>query len=100
MVYCTWVNSQSSQKNVSPRSMCLLPSPRCLTHLPFRERREHRVFQLLLQMIPGLEERLVEGSEENVIHVAELVCFLLATCLERLMQFTYPDSERRFQRQI
>ena len=51
-------------------------------------------------MIPGLEERLVEGSEENVIHVAELVCFLLAACLERLMQFTYPDSERRFQRQI
>jgi hypothetical protein len=78
----------------------LLPSPRCLTHLPFRERQEHRVFQLLLQMIPGLEERLVEGSEENIIHVAELVCFLLATCLEHLVQFTYPDSERRFQRQI
>lgn len=43
--------------------------------LAVRERREHRVFQVLLQMIPGLEERLVEGSEENVIHVAELVCF-------------------------
>jgi hypothetical protein len=40
-----------------------------------RQRREHRVFTLLLQMVPGLEERLVEGSEENVLHVAELVRF-------------------------
>jgi hypothetical protein len=43
-----------------------------------RERREHRIFQALLQMIPGLEERLMEGSNEDVIHVAELVrgnCF-------------------------
>jgi hypothetical protein len=40
---------------------------------PARERREHRIFQALLQMIPGLEERLMEGSNEDVIHVAELV---------------------------
>lgn len=46
---------------------------RCLIHILTREQREHRVFQLLLQMIPGLEERLVEGSEENVLHIAELV---------------------------
>jgi hypothetical protein len=38
-----------------------------------RERREHRVFRLLLQMVPGLEERLMEGSEEDLIHVAEMV---------------------------
>ena len=28
-------------------------------------------------MIPGLEEHLINGSEENVIHIAELVCFSL-----------------------
>jgi len=38
-----------------------------------RERREHRVFQLLLQMIPGLQERLMESSDEHVGHIAELV---------------------------
>jgi hypothetical protein len=37
------------------------------------ELREHRVFSRLLQMIPGLEDRLMEGSNENVIHVAELI---------------------------
>jgi hypothetical protein len=25
-------------------------------------------------MIPGLEERLMEGSDEDVVHVTELVC--------------------------
>jgi len=37
------------------------------------EEQEHRVFQQLLQMIPGLEERLMEGSDENVLHIAELI---------------------------
>jgi len=37
------------------------------------ERREHRIFKILLQMIPGLEERLMEGSNEDVVHVAELI---------------------------
>jgi hypothetical protein len=38
-----------------------------------RERIEHRVFKQLLQMIPGLEERVLGGSEEEVIHIADLV---------------------------
>jgi hypothetical protein len=38
-----------------------------------RERREHRVFQELLKSVPGLEERLMEGSEEEVGLLAELV---------------------------
>ena len=38
-----------------------------------RERREHRVFRQLLQMIPGLEDRLMEGSNEDIVHIAELV---------------------------
>ena len=39
----------------------------------FRERREHRVYRLLLEMVPGLEERLLNGSEEDLIHIADLV---------------------------
>jgi hypothetical protein len=38
-----------------------------------RERREHRVFQQLLRMVPGLEERIMEGSGEEIGHVADLV---------------------------
>jgi hypothetical protein len=38
-----------------------------------RERREHRVFQQLLQMIPGLEDRLMSGSADDVVHIADLV---------------------------
>lgn len=44
------------------------------THrITLRERREHCVFTHLLQMIPELEERLMSGSDEEVLHVAELV---------------------------
>lgn len=38
-----------------------------------RERKEHRVFDQLLQMVPGLEDRLLNGSDEEVGRVAELV---------------------------
>ena len=31
------------------------------------------MFSMLLQMAPGLEERLMEGSEDDVVSVAELV---------------------------
>ena len=39
-----------------------------------RERREYRVYRSLLCMIPGLEERLVNGSDEETRMVADLVC--------------------------
>lgn len=39
----------------------------------FRERREAKVYRSLMKMVPGLEERLVEGSEEEVFIVSELV---------------------------
>jgi hypothetical protein len=44
--------------------------------LDSRERREHIVFRSLLQMVPGLEERLTESSEDDIIHIAELVSYL------------------------
>lgn len=31
------------------------------------------MFNRLLQMIPGLENRLMEGSNEDIVHIAELV---------------------------
>ena len=38
----------------------------------FRELREHRVYDTLLKMIPNLEERLMNASEEEVAMIAEL----------------------------
>jgi hypothetical protein len=38
-----------------------------------RERREHRVFTKLLQMIPGMEERIMSSSEEEVTFIMDLV---------------------------
>jgi hypothetical protein len=44
-----------------------------------RERREHRVFAELLQIVSGLEERLLEGDDDEVFVVAEMVCLEQAT---------------------
>jgi hypothetical protein len=41
--------------------------------LSYRDRREYAVFKALLKMVPGLEGRLVDASEEGVIHIADLV---------------------------
>lgn len=41
-----------------------------LTH---EERREYRVFNILIQMMPGLEERLKESFTEDVVHIGELI---------------------------
>lgn len=66
---------------IDPRS-CLQPSNPSLntslsnlrTNKNSRERREHEVFKQLLQITPGLEERLMTGSEEEVLHICDLVC--------------------------
>jgi hypothetical protein len=44
-----------------------------------REEKEHRVFQSLLGMIPGLESRLLESSEEELRLVADLAHILFYT---------------------
>lgn len=54
--------------------LLLLPLITC-SYL-FRERREHNIFTVLLNGVPGLEERLMTGSGDEVGIVAELVGFL------------------------
>jgi len=39
-----------------------------------RERREHRVFKGLLEMVPGLEERIMNGMEDQIAHIVDMVC--------------------------
>jgi hypothetical protein len=38
-----------------------------------RERRELRVFKMLLRMTPHLEDRLMESSEEELMSIANMV---------------------------
>ncbi|KAH6872022.1 hypothetical protein BKA70DRAFT_1130313 [Coprinopsis sp. MPI-PUGE-AT-0042] len=37
------------------------------------ERREHAIYKELLKLVPGLEKRLCNGSDEDIFHVAELI---------------------------
>ncbi|KAF8835202.1 hypothetical protein BDN67DRAFT_913464 [Paxillus ammoniavirescens] len=45
-------------------------SPESLTS---DDRKEYSVFRELLRMIPGLEARLMESSEEDAIHIADMI---------------------------
>ena len=74
--FFAWVSSQNDQTKLSPTSMsfCFL-LPRGFHLIAYmRERREHRIFRILLDMIPGLEDHLMGGSDDNVTHISELVC--------------------------
>jgi len=51
--------------------------PSCFFNVHVRQRREHRVFHALLRTVPGLEERLLEGSDDGAVTAAEMVSFLL-----------------------
>ena len=47
-----------------------------LTNVPFSELREQKVYEALCQFIPGLQNHLLEaGSNENILHIADLVGF-------------------------
>ena len=48
-----------------------------VTYHGCRERQEHCIFGILLQMVPGLETQLMEGDKDEVIHVAELVSVMV-----------------------
>jgi hypothetical protein len=48
--------------------------------VPYREQREYRVYRSLLNMIPGLEERLVNSSDEETRMIADLVGGVIVCC--------------------
>ena len=59
-----------------------------------RERREHRVFGILLQMVPGLESRLMNGDEDEVLHIADMVSVMVISSVYSLTDLALPASER------
>lgn len=59
------------------------------------------MFQALLTVVPGLEERLLESSEEELRFVAELVkSSALDTCSHINTDVLHQDTERCFERKI
>lgn len=42
-------------------------------HIPSRGRRELRIYRQLLRLVPSLEERLMESSEEELMSLANMV---------------------------
>jgi hypothetical protein len=74
-VWVSWRNNRRSHSHLSTFVVLKLFHGFHYDYGIFRQRREHRVFQALLQMVPGLEERLVEGSDDEVVAIAETVSY-------------------------
>ena len=64
-----------------------------LSHLARSERKEYAAFRELVQIVPGLDSRLMELSEEEVIAIADLVCFLLTIVVILILVFRISASE-------
>lgn len=59
-------------------------------YLPLqREGREHRVYKELLRMVPNLEERVMTGSEQDLIEVADLVSIITTIHLTNTVNLSF-----------
>ena len=102
MVYSVqegWMKSKS-QSQLSQRSMNLLLATweSLITKKSiFREKRERRVFTTLLEMVSGLEARLISSSDEEVSFIADLVS---AISRDEYIAHFVPDTEGCIQRQV
>jgi hypothetical protein len=63
-----------------------------------REQREHHVFERLLESHPGLLERLKNGSDEDILHVGELVYHSVHGQSPYLRFIDWQGSRRRARR--
>jgi len=68
------MGEEPDMESLSAVCICIWLVPRH-HYLPshYREHKELKVFRELLGMVPGLEEQLMESSEDKVILVADLV---------------------------
>jgi hypothetical protein len=95
--YVKWSLLNNRKKNLRPsESDCEALTTQ--TQSSHRERREHRVFMQLLRMVPGLDNRLMNGSEEEAVHVADLVRLMIFPYIHILIP--YADPKGRFKRKI
>jgi hypothetical protein len=55
------------------------------------------MFQQLIQIVPGLDDHIMEGSNKELSHIAELVCKIYYGCIHSLIISTHLDTEGGFQ---
>jgi hypothetical protein len=78
MVFCEYKNLATGWRMRARLSTpCLYIRGIPDTNVFLSEPGEQRIFNILLQMIPELKERLMEGSNEDIVHIGELVCYIL-----------------------
>ena len=65
-----------------------------------RERQEHHVFGVLLQMVPGLESWLMSGDGDDVIHITDMVSMIVMSIVYPFTYLALLASERCFERSI
>src|ERR1700683_1554281 len=74
MVCYAWESLLDSRMTHSHTSTSSVFCPESKLIVPCtREHREHQIFQQILQIIPGLEDRFMGGSCEDAKHIGELV---------------------------
>ena len=70
--YDLWMSLRNH--SLQSKQICAPSNDSLKIYLMCRQRREHRVFGVLLQMVPGLETCLMEGLEEDLVSIMEIVC--------------------------
>jgi hypothetical protein len=62
-----------------------------------RDQNEHWIFKQILQLVPGIQEQLFAGDEEELVHIADLVgChgILFVYAIQVIFWITYLALER------
>ncbi|KAH6887773.1 hypothetical protein BKA70DRAFT_1122102, partial [Coprinopsis sp. MPI-PUGE-AT-0042] len=76
-IYALIINGlvqEADEEDAPEEPQYVNPSIPCRTYSPFaRARQEARVYQKLLKMIPSLNQRLLDASEEEVIAIAAMI---------------------------
>ena len=95
--------SQKNHSQLSPfhYSLCL-PSDHLNQRSPSRQRKEYKVFQQLLKMVPHLRECLMKTSNEECMMMADLVGVSVSESLSNChnVALSIEDSEGHSEHKI
>ncbi|SRR6266436_2107407 len=99
MAFCIWVSRQMILMKCLHLSKFISWGLQYSFHvcLFYRQQHEHRVFGTLLQMVPGLEDCLMNDLDESeTVKIAELVSCKYSFHYCIYIIYGFPDSEGHF----
>lgn len=67
MAFCVWGNCRMNLKKHSQMSESVLFLEICHIHSVGRQRRQFRIFSELLQLVPGLRDRILDGTPDEIV---------------------------------